>query len=307
MLGGINLKQLEAFYWVARLGSFSGAAARLNTTQPGVSARLRELEARLGATVFDRSHRGARLTPKGRELLGFVERLVDLDREWQARLGATARITGLVRLGAADTVAMTLLPRLLAELGRAHPNVDVELVVDLSIHLQQRLREGEIDIAFIAGEMGSPEFDSRPLGEVENAWMCSPSLALPRRRLRAADLARCSIFTHSRGSHLHRMVSGWFERAGARPTRLHGCTSLAMMIKLTVAGLGISVLPLPLVGVELGNAQLRRLEVDPPIPPNRFVVTWPAMPVQPAVRVIADLAVECAQASDAFTRPGVHP
>src|SRR6185369_71118 len=182
MFAGLNLKQLEAFYWVARLGGFSPAAARLNTTQPGISMRLRELEERAGAPVFSRAGRGSRLTPKGRELLRLVEQLVEIDRDWQARLGGASAMTGLVRVGAADTMAMTLLPPLLAEVAARHPDIDVELFVDLSVHLQARLRDGDIDIAFMVGDMGSPDYQARLLGDVENAWMCTPALALPRRR-----------------------------------------------------------------------------------------------------------------------------
>src|SRR5205823_129596 len=163
--------------------------------------------------------------------------------DWHDRLGGPAALTGIVRVGAADTMAMTLLPALLAQVAKRHPDIDVELIVDLSVHLQARLCEGEIDVAFMVGEMGSPGYEARPRGAVENAWMCSANLKLPRRRLKPADLARQSVFTHSRGSHLHRTVTSWFEAAGVRPVRLHGCNSLPMMIKLTVAGLGISVLP----------------------------------------------------------------
>lgn len=300
MLSGLNLKQLETFYWVTRLGSFSAAAVRLNTTQPGVSSRLRELEACLGASVLERSRHGARLTPKGREVLRLVEHLLVLDREWQARLGPSTNLVGLVRLGAADSIAMTLVPILLKTLRELHPNVDVELLVDLSVHLQHRLREREIDIAFIAGDMGAPEYRTKSLGGMEQAWMCSPALGLPRGRQNAASLSAQPVFTHSRGSHQHHMVLNWFEEAGARPKQLHTCSSLATMIKLTIDGLGISVLPVPLVRRELSARQLRRLDVDEPLPPNQFVVTWSAALAQAAVPVVATLAVRIAKNSRVF-------
>lgn len=306
MFAGLNLKQLETFYWIAHLGSFSAAAKRLNTTQPGISMRLRELEERFGEPVFDRSHRGraSRLTPKGRDLLRLVEQLVEIDRQWQDRLCGPAALTGIVRVGAADTMAMTLLPSLLAQIAARHPELDVELFVDLSVRLQARLREGEIDVVFMVGDMGSPEYEARPLGEVENAWMCGAQLALPRRRLQPADLARQPVFTHSRGSHLHRTVMSWFEAAGVRPVHLHGCNSLPMMIKLTIAGLGISVLPVPLLKEELAAGLIRRITVTAPLPPNRFVVAYSATPVQPAVRAIAELALQNAKAAGVFgSRP----
>jgi DNA-binding transcriptional LysR family regulator len=61
----LNTRQLEAFYWAAKLGSFTAAAQRLRTTQSAVSMRVCELERRLGATLFDRRHRAA-ITPRGR-------------------------------------------------------------------------------------------------------------------------------------------------------------------------------------------------------------------------------------------------
>src|SRR3546814_12631871 len=58
----ITLKQLEAFNWIAKLGTFERAAAKLNTTQSAISKRIQELEASIGLPLLDRSHRGARLT-----------------------------------------------------------------------------------------------------------------------------------------------------------------------------------------------------------------------------------------------------
>jgi DNA-binding transcriptional LysR family regulator len=304
MFAGLNLKQLEAFYWVATLGGFSAAAERLNTTQPGISMRLRELEDRLGTPVFSRMRRGSRLTPKGRELLRLVEQLVEIDREWHSRLATTPALTGLVRVGAADTIAMTLLPNLLARLARQHPDLDVELFVDLSINLHARLHDGGIDVAFMVGEMGLPGYEAKPLGAVENAWMASPALRFPRRALHAGDLAGLPVFTHSRGSHLHRTVMDWFAASGQRPARLHGCNSLAMMIRLTIAGLGISVLPVPLLRDELAAKEIRRLNVETALPPNRFVVAYASTPVQPAVRAIVDLALADARDSSLFGSAG---
>ena len=99
----------------------------------------------------------------------------------------------------------------------------------------------------------------------------------------------------------------WFEAAGVRPVRLHGCNSLAMMIKLTIAGLGISVLPVPLLRDEMEAGLIKRIAVDSLVPPNRFVVAYAATPVQPAVRAIADLALSNAKETSVFWKKGKAP
>ena len=74
----ITLKQLETLYWIARVGTFERAAARLNTSQSAVSKRMQELERASLIEIFDRSQRGAKLTVKGEELLGIAEKMLEL-------------------------------------------------------------------------------------------------------------------------------------------------------------------------------------------------------------------------------------
>ena len=71
----IALYHLETLLWIDRLGTFSAAAERLNTTQPAVSARMRELEQRLGSALFRRDGRAMSLTPAGRKLVAEANRL----------------------------------------------------------------------------------------------------------------------------------------------------------------------------------------------------------------------------------------
>ena len=93
-----NLKQLETFYWAAKLGSFTAAAERLNYTQSTVSMRIHDLEQDLGVSLFDRSQRTARITSKGRDLLKHAEELLNLSAEVHERIAAPGTRRGIVRL-----------------------------------------------------------------------------------------------------------------------------------------------------------------------------------------------------------------
>ncbi len=302
MFQRLTIKQIETFHWAARLGSFSATASRLNTTQPSISIRIRDMEEILRVTLFDRSGRLPRLTPKGRELAAHVERLVALGEEFDRLLGQPDIISGLVRVGAADTVALTWLPMLMAELGDRFPGINVELIVDLSVNLRARLHARDLDIAFLVGGVARQEFETRPLGRVAQQWMCSPRLGVSGAGLRGKDLTDWPVFTHSRGSDLHRAVMRWFDQEGTRPARLHGCSSLATMIAMTKAGLGISVLPPAMLEAEIASGELMKIRTKYPVPDNEFASISVAQPPRLAVSVVVDLAQEMVRQCPIFER-----
>jgi DNA-binding transcriptional LysR family regulator len=270
MHSGISFRQVETFYWVNRLGSFSGAAAHLNTTQPAISNRIRELERFVGTQLFTRGRRSIGLTPEGRNFFGIAERFVEIGEEFLSRAAGGREISGILRIGAADTVALTWLPRLVTELARRYPRLDVELFVDLSVYIQAKLAEGDLDIGFLVGGAPGPDFVELPLGNVRNAWMCSPVLGLEGREVTAADLAAYPILTHTRGSHLYNSVREWFARAGVKRLRIHGFSSLATMIEMTAAGLGVSVLPPEMLKSYGRPDRLVEINAHPRLPSTSF-------------------------------------
>lgn len=267
---GLSFRQIETFYWVARCESFSEAALHLNTTQPAISHRIRELEALLGVQLFNRGGRRITLTPEALDLFDIAERMIRLGDSFLGRARATSGVRGMIRIGAADTIALTWLPRLVAGLSQHYPKVDVELFVDLSVNIQAKLLEGDLDIGFLVGGAPDPTFTDVPLGLVRNAWMCSPALRLPEARLGPADLATWPILTHSRGSHQWRTLQQWFSRAGVRTQRVHGCSSLATMIEMTAGGLGIAMLPPQMIRRHGRSDRFRLLDVAPELPPTPF-------------------------------------
>lgn len=271
---GLSFRQIETFYWVVRRGSFSAAAQHLNATQPAISNRIRELENLLGVRLFARVGRGIHLSTEGRELFDLAERMVQLGDAFVSRRGSSAGIRGTLRIGAADTVALTWLPRLVTGLSQRFPLVGVELFVDLSVRIQAKLQDGDLDIGFLVGSAPALEFGEMPLGHVRNAWMCAPALGLAEGPLGPEDLADFPILTHSRGSHQWTTLQQWFARTEAKRPRMHGCNSLATMIEMTAAGLGIAMLPPEMIRRHGRPERLRELAVTPGLPPTHFTCVW---------------------------------
>ena len=268
----IQTAQLEAVRTVARLGSFRAAAAQLNLSQPTISMRVRELERHLGTELFDRSGYRARPTEAGRELIVYAERILGLTEEMEQRAGRPRQITGPIRLGTADSFALTCLAPLLAQLEQDFPALRVDLTIDFSANLGQRLQRGELDVAFLTGPVEGPSLHLEPLVRLPLAWVASPRLALPARLLRPADLRERAILTNPRPSHLFRSVQAWFAVAGVAPARLMTCNSLSIMTRLATAGFALTLLPTGLLRPEFARGELLRLRTSPPIEPHGMLM-----------------------------------
>ena len=147
----MNLKQLEAFLWVARLGSFSKTAERLFTTQPAISSRIANLEDELRTVLFDREGGAVRITAAGHGLLPLAEDALGAVQTMRERAGMPAEVSGLLRLGVSETIVQTWLSDLLAELRVTYPALDVEISVDVTANLRNELVEHALDLALLMG------------------------------------------------------------------------------------------------------------------------------------------------------------
>ena len=151
----MELRQLEQFVAVADLSSFTRAAERLHVVQSGVSASIQGLEQELGARLFDRGARGARLTPAGEALLPAARTTLDAARTARdvvARI--STGIAGEVSLGTLSSIAVIDLPALLARLRRDYPGIRVRLRTSPTGTggLIDALNRGDLDAALIAND-----------------------------------------------------------------------------------------------------------------------------------------------------------
>jgi DNA-binding transcriptional LysR family regulator len=304
----MNLKQFEAFYWIARLGSFHAAARHLRVAQPSVSARVRELERHLGVRLFDRGGRTVRLTPRGRELVDHAGQLLAIAGEIEQRIGSRDALTGRVRFGVTSIPAVTWMPRLMHRLARAYPGIEAEFVVDTSESMRTQLLHGELDLAFLAGPLIEPSLATSSLGIVQVAWLASPALGLPNRPLAPADLVDLPIITDARTSFLHGLTLDWFRRGGVEPRRHHACSSLPTRLQLAAAGLGLAIAPPSVAARELAQGTLRLVATDSPLPALEYFIAVAGGAPSPSVRVLLDLAREAiAQEPNFHITPAPSP
>jgi DNA-binding transcriptional LysR family regulator len=299
----MTLQQLETFFWVVNLSSFAAAAERLHVTQSTISMRIHELEETLAVELFDRSQRKAKLTPKGRELMDYAARMLDLAAEMKHRIGAPASMVGLVRFGVAEVVSITWLPNLIKLLARRYPHVRLEIEEALTGDLMTSLLQGEIELVLAPGYRRLQEVSTSSLGTVEFAWMASPVLGLDQHVYSPAELSTYPVIGLKAESFHYAAIEEWFRRDHARGQYLAKCKSLAVAASLTMAGMGISYLPVRCYQQEISQGKLQIIQVEKPFEPVEFVAAFPLGHAYSLARSVAELAQEVSN-FDRYQGPG---
>ncbi len=288
----MNLRQIETFYWAAKLGSFSAASERLNATQSTVSVRIQDIERDLGVTLFDRTQRTARITPKGRELLRYAEEILRVAAQMRERMSEDHAMSGVLRVGVAEMISITWLPRLVKAIHEKYPRLVLALDEALTQDLIESLAQGSLDLILAPGTVPGYSFSPVSLGTVEFAWMASPSMNLPKGVLEPRDLQSYPIIALSRESYHHKSIEDWFQYGGAAGHRIDTCKSLGVAASLATAGLGLALLPPRSYMHQIRTKQLRIVQTDPCFPPVEFTATYSAESMQLVARKIALLAAE---------------
>ncbi|MEV7565855.1 LysR substrate-binding domain-containing protein [Streptomyces tanashiensis] len=167
--------QLRTFLAVAQTLSFTRAADRLGLRQSTVSQHVRRLEEATGRPLFARDTHRVELTEDGEAMLGFARTILQAHERAAAFFGGT-RLRGRLRFGASEDFVTTRLPEILESFRREHPEVDLELTVELSGTLQARLAAGRLDL--ILAKRRGTESEGRLVWEDSLVWIGAPGLRL---------------------------------------------------------------------------------------------------------------------------------
>src|SRR5688572_31210812 len=162
----MELSDLNVFRTVVQTGGITRAAEKLNRVQSNVTTRIRQLEEQLGVELFIRAGKKLHLSPAGKILLDYADRLLDLASEARDAVH-DARPRGLFRLGSSESAAAVRLPAPLSEFCRRYPEVTLELRTGNCDGLTAQLLRGEIDAALTAGSIPDAPFDKRAVFEEE--------------------------------------------------------------------------------------------------------------------------------------------
>ena len=241
----MELRQLKAFLAVARAGTISRAAERLEVAQPSLSQQIRKLEEDLGVALFDRLRHGVRLTDAGMALRPRAERILAETELAAAELRADIRRgVGRFAIGAIPTMAPYLLPEVVARIRRRHPACELEVREDLTENLVDALADERLDAAILSTPVDHERVRLEVVGQ-ERLVVVAPAAGLLEGvgTITLSELRGLPRVSLHEMHCLGRQIEGFCSMKRVGATISCKTTQLATVLELVGAGVGVSLAP----------------------------------------------------------------
>ena len=241
----MDLQALRYFRIVAREGSFSQAAQKLNYAQSNLSTKIRQLEGELETPLFRRHAHGVTLTEKGESLLAYADRLIHLLEEAESVVRDDGTAKGSLSVGSMESAAITFIPALLAEYHSRCPGVSLTVKTGVSQASMRSVLDGTLDGAFVAGATGHAELSSVPVRRERLAlFSATGTETTPVAKLLAGPLL---VLLH--GCYYRQSLEEWLDAEQIFPERAVEFDSIGALLASVSAGLGAALFPESLASV----------------------------------------------------------
>ena len=241
----MNLRDLDYICAVADHKHFGRAAESCHVSQPTLSGQIKKLEAQLGVTLFERGHKGIRVTDIGEEIILIAREARDAAKRIKS-VAASAQdpLAGNISLGLIPTIAPYLIPLFVGKIQTAMPKMSVDYREDITDRLNEALLQGELDIAVLATP---PEEDSLTAIELysEPFWLLFPDDHELRKLKKASmkDVKQDDVLLLTEGHCFRDQALSICRPAHKRRRQSLRATSLETLINLVASGQGVTLVP----------------------------------------------------------------
>ena len=263
----MDTRQLAAFCTVVERRSFSQAAERLGVTQPAVSLQIRALEKRVGTRLLDRSGRRVEPTEAGWRLYRGAQRMLALEDQLVSELAATAEgeIAGDLVLGASTGPAAIVVPVLLGEFQREHPDVRVFLTVSDTHTVIERVADRELELGIVGASRRHRGVRFEPFFSDQVILACPPGHRFAGRTVTLNELREETLILMQEGAGVRQIVEDALRRLGVRLRDLDVRLELGLqesVRRAVEAGFGVTFISRTAVESELADGRLAEARVE---------------------------------------------
>ena len=260
----MTIRQLEVFLAIAHAQSFSRAAERIHLSQPTLSEHMKQLEEELDVQLFVRHSRSVSLTEAGRVFEDYATRVV---ATLAAGKNAIAELDGLERgslvVGASTTPGTYVLPARIARFREQYPGITIALQIGNSRSVEERVRDGEVDIAVIGGHLLGPSERCVAAGIVDELQLIvPPNYPVKNGTLAPERLARERVLIREEGSATRQATERALRQAGVTLRPAMELDHTETIKRAVMAGLGVAFVSRYAVEDEIKSGRLRTLPVQ---------------------------------------------
>jgi DNA-binding transcriptional LysR family regulator len=261
----MDTRQLAAFCTVVERRSFSQAAEKLGVTQPAVSLQVRALEERLGQTLLDRSGRRVEPTEAGLRLYRSAQRMLALEEQLYDEVAAESdELRGMLAIGASTGPGAHLVPLLLCEFQREHPDLRIALSIWDTQMVSDKVAARELELGVVGALRRSRSLEFEPLVRDEIVLAVPPGHPSAGGSISLDDLRKETVIAMQEGAGVRQVVDEELRRAGLRVREVEPRLELGLQesVKSAVAaGFGVTFISRTAIEGELAAGTLAAARV----------------------------------------------
>ncbi|MFT3984299.1 MAG: LysR family transcriptional regulator [Lachnospiraceae bacterium] len=270
-----NLELYKVFYYAARTGSITGAAAELSITQPAVSQSMKQLESLLGVKLFTRTAKGIRLTHEGAALFPYVAKGYESIGQGEQKIRELLDLDlGEIRIGASDmTLKYYLLPYL-EKFHEQYPKIKVTVYNSPTPETLSAMTEGKIDFGIVSSPLpGNLELTVKKVREIHDIFIAgSRFLHLKGRQLPYRILEQLPVICLEKNTSTRRYIDSFLKENNVSLSPEFELATSDMIVQFALRNLGIGCVMEDFAEEALANGSLFALTFSKEIPIRNFYV-----------------------------------
>lgn len=262
----MDLKQLKSFLMICKLGSFTQAANALGYAQSTITTQIKLLENELEVKLFERMGKAITLTHEGKKLLPYAKQMLKLASEIKNIISNDSDPSGVLTIGAAESLCVLRLPEILKEYRRLYPKVEVSLKFGNCTDFRHFLRDNIIDVAFSLGtRIEADDFITEIAFDEQMLLLTAPGHPLLNKEVvYPKDIENEPLILTELGCSYRAVFENILRSYNIKSNLILETGSVQAIKQFTMSGLGITLLPRVAVEEELSRGKMVTLNWSEP-------------------------------------------
>lgn len=257
----MTLRHMKIFVAVCENDGVTAAAKKLFIAQPSVSLAIRELEEYYGIRLFDRISRKLYITEQGKEFLKYASYIVSLFDELESKIKNWDQ-AGILRIGSSITIGNYLLPSLVKEFTKKHPQIKVQVTIDNSEEVEKKVIKNKVDFGLIEGISHSNQIKKIKFRKDKLVLICGKNHPLSKiNEVELDELIKYDFILREKGSGSRELFDSTMLIHDVKIEPMGESISTRAIIQSVIAGLGLSVVPYLLVKEDMEKGNIHGINI----------------------------------------------